>query len=242
MKATKKNSLRNVSLARILSKLGYCSRSEAVRLIENGKVKVNGEIVRDASGWYSPDHDVFEVEDAALIKKKFVYIAMNKPTGIVTTRSDERGRRTVYDLLGDEVGQWIFPVGRLDKETSGLLLMTNDNQLGERLTSPHSKVPKTYRVELEGVVTPSQLKQFEDGMMLDDEQLMPAIVEQISDTIIEITIYEGKNRQVRRMFEAVGLNVVSLHRIKIGNLSMPDVAIGGWKYLSAKEVKLLMME
>lgn len=239
MKATTGRPLRNVSLARILSKLGYCSRAEAERLIESGKVSVNSRVIRNTSARYSPDHDAFEVEGVLLGKKKFVYIMMNKPVGVVTTRSDERGRKTVYDLLDKDIDQWVFPVGRLDKETSGLLLMTNDHQFGEYLTNPDSHIPKTYRVELNGSLSQHHIKQFSEGMRLEDKRLMPALVKSISDNIIEMTIYEGKNRQVRKMCEALGFHVVSLQRIKIGDLTLNDLKPGSWRRLNVTEINAL---
>src|SRR5437867_1000756 len=133
MRRGRKSIQRRVSLARALSKLGCCSRAEAERAIRQGRVALNAEVVRDPSLRCSPDHDLIALDGKPVRQKELVYILMNKPPGVITTRSDERGRPTVYDLLGD-IGRWVFPVGRLDKDTSGLLLLTNDNQLGERLT------------------------------------------------------------------------------------------------------------
>ncbi len=148
MAFVKKHVVRNVSLARALSKLGVLSRSQAEQAIIDKRVSVNGKIIINPSLRCSMDDDRIEIDGKPVRQTSFVYIVMNKPVGIVTTRSDERGRKTVYDLLGD-VGQWIFPVGRLDKDSSGLLLFTNDHRLGERLTNPDSKVPKTYIVTLD---------------------------------------------------------------------------------------------
>jgi len=229
---------RNVSLARVLSKLGYCSRAQAERFIAKGKVSVNGRVVRVASTRCSMESDRIAVEGVELDKKKFVYIMMNKPAGVVTTRADERARKTVYDLLGD-VAQWVFPVGRLDKETSGLLLLTNDNRLGERLTNPDSHVPRLYRVELAQPVTEAQLEALSGPMRIDGIRLKPARVEKLSPTLISIEIHEGKNRQIRKMCSGAGCEILSLERVKIGNLELRDLAKGKWRYLEKNEVATL---
>ena len=141
---------RDVSLARALSKLGYCSRSQAVDLITGERVTVNGRIIRNAAFRCNPTGDRIVVDGSPLDEKELIYIILNKPAGVVTTRSDELGRRTIYDLLRDNIKhmKWVFPVGRLDKDTSGLLLLTNDNRFGDLLTNPGSKIPKTYEVQL----------------------------------------------------------------------------------------------
>ncbi len=234
----KRTGRRAVSLARVLSKLGFCSRKEAERLILDGKVQVNGRTVKDPAHRCSMEHDVVGVDGIPLRSGSRIYIALNKPAGVVTTRADELGRMTVYDSLG-EIGRWVFPVGRLDKETSGLLLMTNDHQLGERLTNPGSKVPKTYVAELNEKLPNEALRVLEAGMMLDGERLLPARIGYLGGRKIEITICEGKNRQIRRMFDELGLKVISLKRIKIGDLDLHGLKIGSWKYLTDDEVKLL---
>jgi 23S rRNA pseudouridine2605 synthase len=166
---------------------------------------------------------------------------MNKPVGYVTTRSDELGRKTVYDLLKG-IDEWVFPVGRLDKDTSGLLLFTNDTQLGERLTSPGSKIPKTYKAKLDKPLTAEHREIMERGMMLDDEQLLPAVItidRHTAEHWIELTIYEGKNRQVRRMCEEFGYTVLELHRVAIGKLKAANLHSGSWRHLTKEEVGML---
>lgn len=229
---------RSVSLSRVLSKLGYCSRAEAVRLIVAAKVKVNGRMIRNPAHRCSMEDDVVDVAGLAPRPKKNVYIVMHKPAGIVTTRSDELGRKTVYDILGD-VGRWVFPVGRLDKDTSGLLLLTNDHQLGERLTNPKSRMPKTYVAELDAKFTDEAIRVFEKGMILDGAKLLPANVMRLDGRKIQLTIIEGKNRQIRKMCEAIGYDVVSLQRIRMGELHLEDLPPGAWRHLKIEEIRSL---
>jgi 23S rRNA pseudouridine2605 synthase len=194
--------------------------------------------VRDADERVAVARDVISVDGARVRKPELVYILMNKPAGVVTTRSDERGRATVYDLLGD-VGRWVFPVGRLDKETSGLLLFTNDNRLGESLTSPASKAPKTYRVTLDADVAEGDLRVIRAGMRLAGERLLPALAASLGPCEVELTIVEGKNRQIRRMFESLGHRVVALDRTAIGRLRAGSLPPGKWRHLAPDEVGLL---
>jgi 23S rRNA pseudouridine2605 synthase len=229
----------DVSLARALSKLGYCSRSEAAGIIADGRVRVNGVVVTSPARRVALSTDAIVVDDRDIGKKELVTIVMHKPVGLVTTRSDEKGRPTVYDLLG-EVGRWIFPVGRLDKETSGLLLFTNDNRLGELLTNPASKVPKTYRVTLDDEPGEGDLRTVRSGMRLGDERLLPALAERSGPRQVDLTIVEGKNRQIRRMFASLGYEVVALERTAIGRFQAGTLAAGTWRKLTAAELKLLV--
>ncbi|MBI1804601.1 MAG: rRNA pseudouridine synthase [Ignavibacteriae bacterium] len=230
-----------VSLARALSKLGYCSRAEAERLILAGEVQVENRVVRTPSVRVTPENVRITVNGKVITKKEYIYILLNKPEDVVTTRSDERGRKTVYDVLGD-VGQWIFPVGRLDKDTSGLLLLTNDTQLGEQLTNPGAKVSKTYRVTLEKKLSTGDKRTIEQGMLLDGERLKPAVVRRLEGTTYELTIIEGKNRQIRRMCASLGYRVQKLVRIRIGSLGLNELEAGEWKHLIAKDIGLLVRD
>lgn len=237
--SVKRKVVRNVSLARALSKLGFCSRSQAGRLIEEGRVAVNGKIIRDSSFWCSLDDDEILVDGKRIGKKKFVYIMMNKPPGIVTTRSDERGQKTVYDILGD-VGKWVFPVGRLDKESSGLLLLTNDNRLGDVLTNPKTKVPKVYHVKLDKALTDDDRKKMESGLTLNNKRLLPVRIKSLREKYwYEVTLLEGKNRQIRRMCWNLGYRVEELMRTKIGSLELKNLKAGEWRYLTEKEISNL---
>lgn len=244
-----KQELRAVSLPRALSKLGLCSRSQAEKLVADGKVSVNGKVVTSLSFRVDPARDRFSVEGADVAKEKtFVYLLMNKPVDVVTTRVDERGRRTVYDLLkADRIAEnagHLFPVGRLDKETSGALLFTNDTQLGEKLTNPNSKFPKTYAVVCEGILNREVLSQLSEGITLEDGYTtLPArIAKMFSENDVsecEITIVEGKNRQIRRMFEQVGFPVLELQRIAIGPVTLGELQSGKLRKLTKDEITQL---
>lgn len=211
---------------------------EAVDLIKSGEVTLNGRVVRNPSVRVAMDVDKIEVNRLPLQPTQCIYILMNKPVGVITTRSDERGRKTVYDILGD-VGSWVFPVGRLDKDTSGLLLFTNDNQLGERLTNPSSKIPKRYVVHLHKPFLLPDQKIMEKGMRIGDEKLLPARIKRLADGIIEMTIVEGKNRQVRRMCEALGYEVLQLTRTGIGSLTLGTMKPGEWVRIRKEQISHL---
>jgi 23S rRNA pseudouridine2605 synthase len=234
-----------VSLARALSKLGLCSRREGARWIEDGRVQVDGVIVR------RPDHRIdlgqsdIRVDDVRVREndKQRTVIVLNKPEGYITTRVDEGGRPTVYHLLG-EVAQWVFPVGRLDRDTSGLLVMTNDHRLGQRLTDPGQHIPKTYHAEVRGLPGDDVLQALREGVVLEDGITRPARVRSLGasragTSWIEITLTEGRNRQVRRMFAALGHDVQALVRVRIGGLAVGDLAPGEWRHLDAADIVLL---
>lgn len=229
----------NVSVARALSKLGYCSRSQAVEIIGQGRLTMDGKTVWNPSLRCFPEKVRFAVDGQSVLAGRYVYIIMNKPLGVVTTRSDERGRKTVYTILGT-VGRWVFPVGRLDKDTSGLLILTNDTALGERLTNPASKVPKKYEVRLDRDFNTEDKGKFESGMSVGDETYLPARIRVLGPRQVLVTIREGKNRQLRRMFEAEGYRVVGLERTAVGTLVLGGLERGKWRYLEKEEVQRMI--
>lgn len=226
-----------ITLARALSKLGIASRSQAAGLIKLGKVKVENKTVRSPDVWIDPTKEKIALDGKVLKSEGKIYLALNKPVGIVTTRSDELGRKTVYDLLPKEL-PWVFPIGRLDKDTSGLLLLTNDTRFGERVTNPFEKVAKTYEVRLNKPLLGSDIRLLESPMMLDDGTLLQAavIVINSSDNVsCSITIREGKNRQIRRMLATLGYEIVALKRLRIGSIQLGSLKEGEHRRLTAKE-------
>lgn len=226
------------SLCRIISKLGIMSRKEAAKQVIAGNVTVYGKTVKDPGMTVSIDSKI-TVKGKEAEKKSLVYILLNKPANVVTTRKDPQGRRTVYDVA--KLDDWIFPIGRLDYNTSGLLIMTNDSAFAELVTDPKSKIWKTYLVKIKGELTSEDVSKLEKGMTLKDYHTLPAKVNIISSTgksmRIEIKIHEGKNRQVRRMLESLGKKVVFLERTEIGNLKIGPLKPGEYVHLTEKQVQ-----
>lgn len=233
------------TLDRVLSKAGLGSRTEARQWIAAGRVAVNGKIVKNADTWIDVARDRVAFDGHPLRARRKIHLLLYKPKGYLTTYKDPQGRPTVYDLLTD-VDEWIFPCGRLDQDTSGLLILTNDTQFGDHITSPESKTPKQYLVKSSILLSDDQLDRLRAGIELADGPTRPAIVKRIRDsaryTFFEITITEGRNRQVRRMVEALGAKVLKLVRTKIGPIEIGGLEIGKWRELTAAEVKKLSHE
>jgi 23S rRNA pseudouridine2605 synthase len=228
------------TLDRVLSKAGIGSRTEARRWIHDRRVGVNGRLVENPDAWVDIGRDRVTFDGEPLRAQERLYILLYKPTGYLTTYKDPDGRPTVYDLTRD-IATFLSPVGRLDLDTSGLLIMTNDTQLAERITNPDSHVPKTYLVKSSRVLTAEQLQQLRDGLLLADGPTRPAAVTRLRDsakyTHFEITISEGRNRQVRRMVEALDAKVLKLVRVQIGSIRIDTLPIGRWRHLTADELK-----
>ena len=230
------------TLERVLSKAGVGSRVDARSWTHAGRVRVNGQITRNPDQWIDMKRDRVLFDGKPLVARERIYLLLYKPPGYLTTYKDPEGRPTVYDLIAD-AGTFLSPVGRLDLDTSGLLLMTNDNQFAERVTNPTSHVPKTYLVKASAVLTDTQLQQLRDGIELADGPTRPALVTRLRDsgkyTHFEITLTEGRNRQVRRMVEALEANVLKLVRVRIGHIAIGRLPIGKWRLLTAAEVASL---
>lgn len=227
------------TLERVLSKAGLGSRTEARAWIGEGRVRVNGKEVRDPDHWVDMARDRVIFDGKPLRAAEKVYLLFYKPKGYLTTYKDPDGRPTIYDVMKG-VDEKVFPVGRLDLDTSGLLLLTNDSQFAEQITNPEFKIPKTYLVKSSGRLSDEQLEQLRAGVVLKDGPTRPATVMRLRDagnhTFFEITITEGRNRQVRRMIEAIGSKVSKLVRTRIGALEIGQLQVGALRELTAKEV------
>jgi len=230
------------TLERVISKAGVGSRTDARSWIGGGRVRVNGKTVQNPDHWVDLDRDRVTFDGKPLKVAEKLYLLLYKPAGYITTRRDPEGRKTVYDLIG-EAGTWVSPVGRLDLETSGLLVMTNDNDFAERLTNPEHKVAKTYEVKAATLLTDEQIEQLRRGVELSDGMTRPALVKRLRDggghTFLELTISEGRNRQVRRMLEAVDSKVSKLERTAIGSVRIGELKLGKWRVLNPAEVRRL---
>jgi 23S rRNA pseudouridine2605 synthase len=230
------------TLERVLSKAGLGSRTEARSWIGAGRVRVNGKLMQTPDVWVDLLRDRVTLDGRPVYAGKKVYLLLYKPKGYITTYSDPLGRPTVYDLIRD-TGVWLVPVGRLDLDSSGLLLMTNDTQFAERLTNPDYKIPKTYQVKCADLLSDGQIEKLRRGVDLRDGPTRPAVVARLRDsgkyTHLRMTITEGRNRQVRRMLEAAGSKVLELVRVAIGPIRIGELQIGKWRHLTEAEVREL---
>ena len=231
------------TLERVLSKAGVGSRTEARRWVGEGRVKVNGRVEGDPNRWIDLERDRITFDDKPLEKAEAVYLLLNKPAGYLTTYRDPEGRPTIFDLLPDRE-RYLFPVGRLDLDTSGLLILTNDTAFAERMTNPDYHVPKTYEVKASRGLSEGDLDRLRNGIELRDGPTRPAKVTRLREpggkTVFAITITEGRNRQVRRMVEALDAKVISLTRTAIGDLSIGELESGKTRELTRGEVEGLL--
>ena len=229
---------RKVGLARALSKLGFCSRSDAVRLIRAGQVSVNGRLRRDIELPVHLDCDRIEVTGQHVEAAERVYLVLNKPRGIVTSASDEKGRATVYDLLSKSA-RWLAPVGRLDKASEGLLLLTNDSEWAARVTAPETHLTKTYHVQIANLADEGLLTALRRGVRESGEDLRIVSASVLRhgqrNSWLEIALDEGKNRHIRRMLNALGIEVLRLVRVAIGPLTLGDLQKGASRILTPAE-------
>jgi 23S rRNA pseudouridine2605 synthase len=231
--------LRTFGLARALSKLGYCSRSQAQQLIGSGQVRVNGTVKRNPETPVFLGHDRIEVNGASIRSAEKIYLMLNKPRGLVTTASDEKGRPTIYATLGDNL-PWVAPVGRLDKASEGLLLLTNDSEWAAQVLAPESHLPKIYHVQVSGIRDAALADALTKGVHVSNGDFLRVKDARIlrqgnRNTWLAITLDEGKNRHIRRMLEQLEVEVLRLVRVAIGPLTLGDLAKGASRPLRAEE-------
>lgn len=233
-------------LQKFIANQGICSRRKAEEYITSGRIKVNGNIVTELGTKINPSKDIVEADGKKIsnITGKKVYILLNKPIGYVTTTKDQFNRNTVVDLV--KVKEKVLPVGRLDMYTSGAIILSNDGDFIYRITHPKYEVEKTYNVTLKGQITDDEVEMLKNGVQVDDyitgkAKVKILRIDKEKDlSRVEIVIHEGKNREVRKMCEAVGRKVLALHRTKIGNISVKDLRLGTWRYLKPSEIKSLL--
>ncbi len=229
-----------IRLNKYIAHAGICSRRDADTFISEGKVRVNGKVVTELGLQVNPG-DRITVSGQKIEPEPFVYILMNKPRDTITTTSDEKGRRTVMDLIENATGQRLYPVGRLDRNTTGLILLTNDGDLANRLMHPSYKVRKVYDVEISRMLTDEELTQLRTGIPLEDG---PAKAYRVSRhtvylNVVTLSMHEGRNRVVRRMMEALGVEVLSLDRVAYGPLQKKGIRVGRWRNLRKNEINEL---
>ena len=235
-----------VSIPRGLSKLGVCSRAEGVRLVEAGRVRINGRVVRDTALRITPERDLIEIDGAPIVRAERVYLALNKPRGLVTTRDDPQGRATIYECLEGAPLPFVAPVGRLDKASEGLLLLTNDSRWSAKLLDPSSHVDKVYHVQVRGMLDEAIVARVDAGVVERDtgEQLNVKRISLLrtgsrSSAWFEVVLDEGKNRHIRRVFAELGIEVLRLVRVAIGPLVLGALPKGAWRMLTSDEVRAL---
>lgn len=236
--------MEDMRLQKYISSIGLMSRRAAEKEIELGKFKVNG-ITATTGQVISPDKDRVTYKGKLIGSKEFdrkIYIMLNKPRGYVTTLSDEKSRKCVAELVED-VGARVYPIGRLDMDSEGLLLFTNDGELANKLTHPRHRIPKIYHVKVKGEITPEQLKKLNRSMVIDDYEILPVettiVTRRDNYSVLRMELYEGRNRQIRKMCEAVELEITKLQRVAIGNLKLGDLTPGAWRHLTKTQVEYL---
>ncbi|MFH1682814.1 MAG: pseudouridine synthase [Candidatus Woesearchaeota archaeon] len=219
---------------KLLSNYGYCSRRKAEIIIEAGRVKVNGKTI--SLGDKATETDQIKVDNKIVNKEKRTYLLFHKPTGCITALTDPR-YKTIMEYI--KIKERIFPVGRLDYNTSGILLLTNDGDFANQIMHPSHEIKKTYLAEIDKPIKESELDQIREGILLDDGKTSPAKAKKIGSILVEITIHEGKNRIVRRIFEKLGFTVKALKRIKVGKLNLGDLKPGQYRNLNDKDKKMI---
>ena len=230
-------------LQKLIAQAGICSRREAENIISAGKVTVDGKIIRELGAKADPAKNKICVDGKILtFNTEKIYILLNKPRGYVSTVKDERGRKTILQLLGENFNQRVYPVGRLDLNSEGLIILTNDGDLTNSLIHPRFEIKKTYRAKISGTITEEKLDKLRAGIELDDGLTAPAEIYLLGENFVEITIHEGRNRQVRRMFAAIGCDVKRLRRIKFANLTLDGLKVGKFRELTAEEISMLKGE
>lgn len=233
--------MEKIRINKFLANKGICSRREADKLIEAGKVEVNGKIASTGEKVDEKDYIKISGKGIKVEEEKKVYILLNKPKKCLSSTKDDRGRKTVVDIVN--VKERIYPVGRLDYDTEGLIILTNDGDLYNKVIHPRSEVYKTYVAMIWGQITKDKIANLSKGLRLEDGMTLPAKVKLIKNdnrmSQVEISIREGRNRQVRRMFDAVGHKVQELKRISIGDINIEGLEVGKWRELNKKEIKYL---
>ena len=229
-------------LQKIIAESGYTSRRKAEELIKQGKVFVNGVKIVEL-GTKASFGDIITVNGVTLQKSDYVYFLLNKPRGIISSVKDEKDRKTVVDLI--ETDKRIYPIGRLDYDTTGLILLTNDGELTNKLIHPKNKVEKVYLAKIKGIITGTDINKMKNGLVIDNQKTSPCRVKlksydkKTNTSMVELTIHEGKNHQVKKMFEAVGYDVLKLTRIRFAFLDVKSLKSGEYRILNPKEVKRL---
>jgi 23S rRNA pseudouridine2605 synthase len=232
---------KTIRLNKYLANLGIASRRDIKTFLKSQNVTVNGESIKEAGFRVDPQKDEIRINGKEIKQPELVYYLINQPKGVVSTTADEYGRKNVISLIPTE--ERIYPVGRLDKDTTGLLILTNDGELTNQLIHPRYHVDKIYRLQIAGMITKEQLRALRNGVLLDDGITYPASVvitkSNNANTFLEMTIHEGRNRQIRRMCETVGIKLLELQRVKFGSLSLGNLPIGKFRKLKKEEIASL---